>query len=513
MEQFSKKKKDSVKKNLKRSCVWVLSATLVLSGLSVTSNAKVSRKPKKIILNAKKKKLTVGSKFKLRVKKVKPSKAIKKVRWKSNNGQVASVSKSGVVKAKKVGVAKITAISKKNKRIKAICTITVVSDNSSNLPDDGGVQIVPSAAPSSNPTVTPTSESSALPSISPSSEPTKEPIVEPTLKPTDEPAAEPTAEPSSKPSADPTDEPVVEPTLEPTGEPVIEPTVEPTAEPSSEPSANPTDEPVVEPTLEPTDEPVIEPTVEPTAEPSSEPSANPTDAPIVEPTLEPTDEPVVEPTVEPTNEPSVPTSTPELANSYKVTFLNYDGNILKTENVMEGESAEAPSVPKRIGYIFTDWDKDFDNITEDLVVTAQYEKDTSSSIIVSDVVVKPGDTDVEVAVYVNNNPGILGMTLTISYDDNVMTLKDAATGEAIENILTFTKANILKNNCNFTWDGQELSEADIKDGTILILTFDISDTASAGEYKIGFSYDEGDIVDTDLSSLNLEIVEGIVTIQ
>lgn len=477
MEQFSKKKKDSVKKNLKRSCVWVLSATLVLSGLSVTSNAKVSRKPKKIILNAKKKKLTVGSKFKLRVKKVKPSKAIKKVRWKSNNGQVASVSKSGVVKAKKVGVAKITAISKKNKRIKAICTITVVSDNSSNLPDDGGVQIVPSAAPSSNPTVTPTSESSALPSISPSSEPTKEPIVEPTLKPTDEPAAEPTAEPSSKPSADPTDEPVVEPTLEPTGEPVIEPTVEPTAEPSSEPSANPTD------------------------------------APIVEPTLEPTDEPVVEPTVEPTNEPSVPTSTPELANSYKVTFLNYDGNILKTENVMEGESAEAPSVPKRIGYIFTDWDKDFDNITEDLVVTAQYEKDTSSSIIVSDVVVKPGDTDVEVAVYVNNNPGILGMTLTISYDDNVMTLKDAATGEAIENILTFTKANILKNNCNFTWDGQELSEADIKDGTILILTFDISDTASAGEYKIGFSYDEGDIVDTDLSSLNLEIVEGIVTIQ
>ena len=61
--------------------------------------------------------------------------------------------------------------------------------------------------------------------------------------------------------------------------------------------------------------------------------------------------------------------------TYTVTFKDWDGTTLKTETVEEGVSATAPSNPSRVGYNFTGWDKSFNNITGDLIVTAQYEKE------------------------------------------------------------------------------------------------------------------------------------------
>lgn len=64
----------------------------------------------------------------------------------------------------------------------------------------------------------------------------------------------------------------------------------------------------------------------------------------------------------------------ENIKKYQVVFKNYDGTILKEELVQEGNSAVAPQVPDREGYEFTGWDKSFKNVTEDLVITAQYKK-------------------------------------------------------------------------------------------------------------------------------------------
>ena len=61
---------------------------------------------------------------------------------------------------------------------------------------------------------------------------------------------------------------------------------------------------------------------------------------------------------------------------YNVTFKDYDGTVLKTEQVEEGASATAPNNPTRDGYVFTSWNKDFSNVTSDLTVTAQYEEAT-----------------------------------------------------------------------------------------------------------------------------------------
>ena len=61
---------------------------------------------------------------------------------------------------------------------------------------------------------------------------------------------------------------------------------------------------------------------------------------------------------------------------YTVTFKDYDGSTITTEDVIEGKAAEAPSDPTREGYHFTGWDEDFSNITADLTVTALYEINT-----------------------------------------------------------------------------------------------------------------------------------------
>jgi uncharacterized protein (TIGR02145 family)/uncharacterized repeat protein (TIGR02543 family) len=60
-------------------------------------------------------------------------------------------------------------------------------------------------------------------------------------------------------------------------------------------------------------------------------------------------------------------------NEYTVTFLDHDGNILKEDTISHGSVATAPADPVREGYTFKGWNEAFDTITSELTVTAQYE--------------------------------------------------------------------------------------------------------------------------------------------
>ncbi|MBQ4568933.1 MAG: InlB B-repeat-containing protein [Ruminococcus sp.] len=61
-------------------------------------------------------------------------------------------------------------------------------------------------------------------------------------------------------------------------------------------------------------------------------------------------------------------------NKYSVTFNDFDGTQLSTQQVEYGTAATAPEAPTREGYTFKEWDKDFSNITGDTVITAVYTK-------------------------------------------------------------------------------------------------------------------------------------------
>lgn len=55
---------------------------------------------------------------------------------------------------------------------------------------------------------------------------------------------------------------------------------------------------------------------------------------------------------------------------FKVTFMDEEGTVLKEEEILYGESASAPTTTKEVI-----WDKEFSNITSDLVITGTYMKD------------------------------------------------------------------------------------------------------------------------------------------
>lgn len=61
-----------------------------------------------------------------------------------------------------------------------------------------------------------------------------------------------------------------------------------------------------------------------------------------------------------------------------VTFKDWDGSVIDTQDVNSGEAAEEPDHPYRSGYIFSGWDKGFAPVGGNTVVTAQYTLATSA---------------------------------------------------------------------------------------------------------------------------------------
>ena len=139
--------------------------------------------------------------------------------------------------------------------------------------------------------------------------------------------------------------------------------------------------------------------------------------------------------------------------------------------------------------------------------------DTLPILVVNSVEVVPGDKNVKITIDVKNNPGILGMSFAINYDENIAKLTKVESGTALENILTFTPAKKLSAGCSFVWDGTEIQTDQIKDGTILVLYFDIVEDANEGKYSVDISYEDGNIVDYKLIPINMNVQNGKIYIK
>lgn len=111
-------------KKYMKSFIFIVCLFCILPLLTINTKAAA---PKKIILSRKQIVLYKGETKQVSVKSVKPKKASKQILWKSKNRKIATVTAKGVVKAKKVGATKITAISKKDSKIKAVIKVIVKS--------------------------------------------------------------------------------------------------------------------------------------------------------------------------------------------------------------------------------------------------------------------------------------------------------------------------------------------------------------------------------------------------
>ena len=302
------------KKLCTRAWCGVLAAALVVTSTSSVMLAEAAKAPK---LNKKTITLRAGAKKQLKVKNLKKK---QKVKWKSSKKKIATVSKKGLVRAKKIGITKIVAkVGKK----KLVCHVRVlpkkiVIRRPKPMPVATPVRVVtpkPTAMvqPSETTNVRPTMDVTAKPTIAP----TVKPTMVPTVKPTTAPTATPTASPSSAPTApartttpSPSAVPIVKPTASPSTAPTTKPTATSTqtAKPSAGPTATPTKMPSAAPLPTParttTQSPSAAPIVKPTASPSTAPTTKPTATPTVKPTATPTVKPTATPTAKPTATPS-----------------------------------------------------------------------------------------------------------------------------------------------------------------------------------------------------------------
>lgn len=112
--------------------------------------------------------------------------------------------------------------------------------------------------------------------------------------------------------------------------------------------------------------------------------------------------------------------------TYEVKFINYKGDqIGETQIIQHGFSAVSPDysdiIIKKIEekeklFVFTSWDKNFDNIIEDTIVTAKYDTEYDAPAIILDFI---DNKSISLSVYGSNNYTYLGMELNINYKSNL----------------------------------------------------------------------------------------------
>ena len=201
-------------------------------------------------------------------------------------------------------------------------------------------------------------------------------------------------------------------------------------------------------------------------------------------------------------------NTPPVETTYTVTFKDWDGTVLKTETVAAGKSATAPVAPTREGYTFIGWDKDFSNVTGNLTVTAQYEQDNMPTLTVGNITAKAGD-EIEIPVYITNNPGLVGMNFILTYNDSVILIEWVDPGS--DNVfrgLSCQEPAKYENGCRLIWYGSSLRA--VKDGEAMLITAKIANNAPAGTYT--FTFSGTDITDQDGNPVTLKYITGTITI-
>lgn len=127
--------------------------------------------------------------------------------------------------------------------------------------------------------------------------------------------------------------------------------------------------------------------------------------------------------------------------TYTVNFYDWDGSIISTQTVEEGEDAVLPENPVREGYDFVGWDKSVSNIKEDMDFFADFRKKECTVIFVDwenqqievkkfdygDVLTTPEAESVEGYTFVGwdceNTIVTQDMIVTAQYEENEYTVK------------------------------------------------------------------------------------------
>ncbi len=135
--------------------------------------------------------------------------------------------------------------------------------------------------------------------------------------------------------------------------------------------------------------------------------------------------------------------------------------------------------------------------------------ESSAVLTVEESWANPGST-ASVNLVITENPGILGATLVVSWDES-LTLVDDVSGEAFSHMTYTSPSRYVSSGTNFVWFGNEVDNE--VDGTILTLTFQVSESADNNAIlPISVAYVAGDVIDGNDNDVMLDITDGYVRV-
>lgn len=191
---------------------------------------------------------------------------------------------------------------------------------------------------------------------------------------------------------------------------------------------------------------------------------------------------------------------------FTVTFKNYNGELIKIENVKKGESATPPPTPSRDGYTFIGWDRTFNKIEFDTIVNAVFEKITKPTIIVDRVDSSAGEKKVAVNIAVKNNPGISSLNLNVTYAPE-LTLKNVKYNKDLKG--QSMKPGQEESPIKLTWVSP--FEDMTGDWVFATLYFDVSEDAT-GDLPVCITYDMENIYNMEEENIYFDVVDGAIAI-
>ena len=128
----------------------------------------------------------------------------------------------------------------------------------------------------------------------------------------------------------------------------------------------------------------------------------------------------------------------------------------------------------------------------------------------------PGEV-FDVNVTLENNPGIVSANIKIDFDEG-LTLVGATNGDAFSTLTYIPPKQLsstgrITSSCQFAWSGFDIADEDIKDGTILTLSFEMSEEAEIGDsFNITISNNAGDVIDKNLNQFSLSAASVITAV-
>lgn len=135
----------------------------------------------------------------------------------------------------------------------------------------------------------------------------------------------------------------------------------------------------------------------------------------------------------------------------------------------------------------------------------------NGEITLESVTAENGES-VSMDVLFQNNPGIWGMDLRISYDKSALTLTSVENGDFFQDA-EWTKGNLNADVYILSYEASALENITTSSGTLATLNFTVSDTAAAGDYTVTASYNAGDIINVSFDDINPSITNGKITVK